>query len=75
MKMNITITAVSKRQRARLYLYIKGGGCQTFLYTKIQALCKNQDNIHYVFIYKKQDTLRYAIFHENFEVGVYKQKA
>ena len=26
------------------------------------------------FIYKKQYTLRYAIFHENFEFGIYIQK-
>ena len=26
------------------------------------------------FIYKKQDTLGYAIFHENSEVGIYIQK-
>ena len=26
-------------------------------------------------MYKKQDILRYVIFHENFEVGIYIQKA
>ena len=45
------------------------------LYTKIQKHRKKQDNFRYVFIYKKQDTLRYAIFHEIFEVGIYIQKS
>ena len=34
----------------------------TFLYTKIWTLPKNQDNLCYIFIYKKPHTLRYAIF-------------
>ena len=46
-----------------------------FLYTKSQTLCKKQDNFCYVCLYKNQDTLRYAIFHENFEVNIYTQKA
>ena len=48
---------------------------QNFLYTKSKSLCKNQYNLGYVFIYKKQDTLSYAIFHESFEIGIYKKKA
>ena len=44
-------------------------------YTKSRALFKNHDNFRSIFIYKKQDTLRYTIFHEIFEVGVYTQKA
>ena len=36
---------------------------------------KNQDNLCSVFIYKMHDTLRYAIFHEIFEVGIYIQKS
>ena len=36
---------------------------------------KNPDNVCYLFIYKKQDTLSFAIFHENVEVGIYIQKA
>ena len=35
---------------------------------------KKQDNFRYVFIYKEQYTLRYAIFLEYFEVGIYIQK-
>ena len=46
-----------------------------FIYTKNNTLCKKQDNFRYVFTYKKHDTLRYAIFYEIFEVGIYIQKA
>ena len=45
-----------------------------FLYTKIQTLCKKQDNLRYVLIYTKIDTLRYAIFHENVQICIYIQK-
>ena len=38
------------------------------------AFMKNKYNFRYVFIYKNQHTLCYAIFHENFEVGIYIQK-
>ena len=34
------------------------------LYTKSMTLRKNQDKLRYVFVYKSQDTLRYAIFIE-----------
>ena len=33
-----------------------------------------ETNLRYVFIYKKPDTLLYAIFHEVFEFGIYIQK-
>ena len=39
-----------------------------FIY-KIQTLRKNQDNLHCVFIYKKPETLRYAIFCWIFKIG------
>ena len=46
------------------------------LYTKIQTLCKKQDNLRYVFIHKKPHTFRYAIFHDFFKLEfIYKQKA
>ena len=47
----------------------------TFLYTKSLTLHKKQDNIRYIFINKTQGTLRYAIFHENFEFGIFLQEA
>ena len=55
------MTAISKRQRARFYIYKKQKNCKMFLYTKSPTIFKNQDNSRYVFIYKKEDTLRYAI--------------
>ena len=69
------MNTMSTRQRALIYIYIYNKDCETFLYTKIQTLCKNQDNSRHVFIYKKQDTLGYAIFHEGFEVGICIQKS
>ena len=41
------MTAFSKQQRARLYIY-KAKNCETFLYTKIHILFTNQDNLRYV---------------------------
>ena len=46
-----------------------------FIYTKSKILRKKQDNFRYLFIYKNHDTLRYAFFCENFEVGIYIQKS
>ena len=46
--MEITITTISERQRARLYIYKKQKNLETFLYTKSQTLCKNQENFRYV---------------------------
>ena len=56
------MTAISERQSARFYICKNPKKCETFLYAKPQTFCKKQDNFRYVFIYKKQDTLRYAIF-------------
>ena len=68
------MTYIIKRQCAHLYIYksIKIG---KHLYIKSQTLYTKQDNLCYVFVYKKHDTFRYTIFHENFEVGIYIQKA
>ena len=49
------------------------------LYTNSQSLRKNQDNLYYVFVYKKTDTLCYAIFEGTFEIckggkGLYTKK-
>ena len=53
-----------------------------FIYTKSMTLCvtyrlyiqksrhlEKEANFHYVFIYKKPDTLHNAVFHEIFEIG------
>ena len=41
-----------------------------YIYKKLDNLQK-QDNLCYVFIHKNPDTLRQAIFHENFEIGIH----
>ena len=55
--------------------FLKQKNRWTFLYTKSLILFKKLDNSRYVFIYKKRYTLRYGVFHEIFEVGIYIQKA
>ena len=64
---------IRKRKRARL-LFTKSekNGERIYIYTKSYTLCKKQDNLRYVFVHKKPDTLRYAIFRENFEIGIHK---
>ena len=56
-------THVTKSKKRKPFVLRK------FLYTKSQTLHKNLDNLHYLFIYKNPDTLRYAIFHRIFEIG------
>ena len=45
-----------------------------YIYTKIQTLCKKQDNLRYV-LFTKIHTLTLRNFHENFEFGIYIEKA
>ena len=52
-----------------LFIYTKRK-LEKHFYTRCQTLVKKQDNYRYFFIYKKQDTLRYTIFHDNFKVGI-----
>ena len=66
--MEITMTTISKRQRARFYIYKK------FKKMRNVFIYKKQDNFRYVFIYKIHDTLRYVIFREKIEFGIYVQK-
>ena len=73
--MKFTMTAISKRQCARFYIYKKVKKLQIVLYTKSKTLCKKQDNSRYFLYTKKLDTLRYAILHEMFEFGNYMQQA
>ena len=50
------------RKTKRTFISTKSQkNCPTFLYTKTQTLFKKLDNLRYVFIYKKQYTLRYGI--------------
>ena len=60
--------AISERQSARFYIFEKQKMRNFFIY-------KKRDNSLLVFIYKIHDTLRNAIFHEIFEVGIYIQKS
>ena len=70
--MNITMTPITERQCPRFYIYKKQKKTKRlYIYTKIQTLNKNQDNLRNVFIHKKPDTLLYAIFHEIFEIDIY----
>ena len=57
----------------QVYLYKKQNNRETFLYifTKSHTLFKNKDNLRYIFIDKKPDTLPYTIFHEMIEIGIY----
>ena len=65
--MKITMTAIVESQRARYYIQKKQKNCET--------LKKKLDNSRCVFVLKKQYILRYRIFDEIFEVGIYIQKA
>ena len=69
------MTDIRKRQHARFYIYRKQKNFKRFILKKTRHFSKKQDNFRYVFIYKKHDTLRYGIFHEIFEVGIYIQNA
>ena len=59
-----------------MFLYIqKSNICEAFLYTKSPTLYKMQENSRPIFIYKKQDTLRHAIFHKILKMAfIYKKQ-
>ena len=62
---------ISKRQCPCSYIYKKQKIAKSlYIYAKKQTPFKKQDNLRYVFIYKKLDTFRHAIFHENFEIVI-----
>ena len=71
------MTPINERQHARFYLYKnKNIPKRLYINTKIQTLCKKQDNWRYVFIDKKAYTLCYTIFHEILKLAfIYTQKA
>ena len=65
--MKITMTAIVERQRARFYIKKS---------KKIaKRLKKKAKQFPLRFYIQKQYTLRYRIFHEIFEAGIYIQKA
>ena len=59
--MKIIITALSERQHARFYIY--KNNAKRFYIQKAGHFAKRK-KFRYVFIYKNQDNLRYAVFHE-----------
>ena len=62
MKGNVHLLYIQKLRKTRkLYIYI---------YKELETF-KNQENLRYIFINKKPHTLRYALFHEIFETGIY----
>ena len=74
--MNENDNGWNKRKKTCTFLYIqKEKNAKRFYIQKGQTLCKKQENSRYVFIYKKKNTLRYAILNEIFEVGIFIQKA
>ena len=58
------MTPISKRQRARFYIYKKEKRGLKHLY-----VYKNQDTFQKA-RHKKSDILCYAIFYENFEINI-----
>ena len=62
--LNVNKNYHRQRKILCIFLYIQKEKIAKHLYisTKIQTLCKKQDNSHYVFINKNPDTLRSAIF-------------
>ena len=76
--MEKAMTLIGERQRARFYKYKKQKNCETFvyIYTKKLDTLQNQDNLCYLSIHKKLDTLRYAILMKFLKLGfIYIQKA
>ena len=69
------MTVIIERQIARIYIYTKSKNiAKRFCIQKVETFQK-AIQLPYVFTYKEHHTLRYAIFHENFECGIYIQKA
>ena len=68
------MTAISKIRRTRFNIYKGKKNRNIFLY-KYPDTFQKAIRFQLRFINKKHDTLRYAIFHEIFGVGVYIQTA
>ena len=70
--MNVNNNESHQRKTTCTFIHIKKAEKlrNIYIYTKIQTLCKKQENLRYVFIHKNPNTLRYAIFHDNFEIGI-----
>ena len=62
--------AISKRQRARFFIYTKGKKGNVFIYKNLDTSQKARQ-FPVRFDIQKSRPLLYAIFHEMFEVGIY----
>ena len=62
--MKITMTPISKTQRARFYKYKNQNKLQNVFTFKKSDTFQKVRQCPLCFIYKKQDTVRYAIFHD-----------
>ena len=72
MYINLNYNDSHQRKTTCTVLYTKSKKMRNVcIYRKSQTLFKKQDNFRYVFIHKSPDTLRYTIFHEIFEIGIY----
>ena len=69
------MTAIIERQRARFYINKKQEKLRNVLYANSQTLFKKLDNYRCVFVLKKRYTIRYRVFHEIFEAGIFIQKS
>ena len=72
--MKFTITDIIERQRARFYKYKQQNKLKNVFKYKKQENLQKARQFPVCFIYKNLDTLRYAIFREIFEYGIYMQQ-
>ena len=74
--MKITMTAIIERQGARFYIHKNPKQLRNFFYIKKPYTFQKARQFPLRFyINKNPYTLRYGIFHEIFEVGIYIEKS
>ena len=69
------MTNSSKRQRARFYIYKKKNIAKRLYISKNSDTLQKSRQFALRFYSQNPDTLRCAIFHEIFEIGLYIQKS
>ena len=69
------MTTTDKRQHAYFYSYKRQKKVKIFLNKKPDTFQKGRQFALYFFIYNNPDTLHYAIFNGDFEIGNYTQKS
>ena len=66
------MTPTNKIQRARFYIYKMQKNCETLMYIqKKPDTFQKARQFALRFYSQTPDTLRYAIFHDFFEIGIY----